>query len=73
MQTIRKDMGDTDMDALFQSINDNYRQRNISLLEFVDYYQTYKDSQLEVASVKENTFLAVEELNRVLGKEIVKY
>ncbi len=73
VQTIRKDMGDTDMDALFQSINDNYRQRNISLLEFVDYYQTYKDSQLEVASVKENTFLAVEELNRVLGKEIVKY
>ena len=73
MCSVRKDMGDTDLDRLFQSVNDNYRQRNISLLEFVDYYKTYKDTQLAVSSVKENTFLAVEELNRTLGKDIITY
>ena len=73
MCSVRKDMGDTDLARLFQSVNDNYRQRNISLLEFVDYYKTYKDTQLAVSSVKENTFLAVEELNRTLGKDIITY
>lgn len=73
VQSIKKDLDKTDLEGLFQSINDNYRQRNISLLEFVDYYNTYKNTQLAVSSVKENTFLAVEELNCVLGKDIIKY
>ena len=73
MRSVRKDVENTDLDRLFLSVNDNYRQRNISLLEFVDYYKTYKDTQLAVASAKENTLLAVEELNRALGKDIIKY
>lgn len=73
VQAIRKDMAHTDLEALFRSINDNYRQRNISLLEFVDYYNTYKDTQLTVSSAKENTFLAVEELNCALGKDVITY
>ena len=70
-QAIKNDMEHTDIEALFKSINDNYRQRNISLLEFVDYYNTYKSTQLAVSSVKENTFLAVEDLNCALGKDII--
>ena len=73
VQAIRKDMAHTDLEALFRSINDNYRQRNISLLEFVDYYNTYKDTQLTVSSAKENTFLAMEELNCALGKDVITY
>ena len=70
-QAIKNDMEHTDIETLFKSINDNYRQRNISLLEFVDYYNTYKSTQLAVSSVKENTFLAAEDLNCALGKDII--
>lgn len=73
VQTVRKDLAGTDLEALFTSINDNYRQRNISLLEFVDYYDTYKNTQLAVSAAKENAFLAVEDLNCALGKDIITY
>lgn len=58
---------------LFQSVNENYRKRNISLLEFVDFYKTYKEAMLEVSTVREKVYLTAEELNKAAGREIVKY
>lgn len=58
---------------LFQSVNENYRKRNISLLEFVDFYKTYKEAMLEVSTVREKVYLTAEELNKAAGREVVKY
>lgn len=61
------------INTLFQSVNENYRKRNISLLEFVDFYKTYKEAMLEMAAVKEKVFLTAEDLNKAAGREVVKY
>ncbi len=58
---------------LFQSVNENYRKRNISLLEFVDFYKTYKEAMLEISTVREKVYLTAEELNKAAGREVVKY
>lgn len=72
-KSVTDDYDKTDITHLFNSINENYRKRNISLLEFVDFYKTYKDAMLEVSSVRENVFLAAEELNTAAGRVVVKY
>lgn len=58
---------------LFQSVNENYRKRNISLLEFVDFYKTYKEAMLEISTVREKVYLTAEDLNKAAGREVVKY
>lgn len=72
-RTVSDDYDKTNIDNLFQSVNDNYRRRNISLLEFVDFYNTYKDAMLEMSSVKENVFLTAEDLNVAAGRQVIKY
>lgn len=61
------------INTLFQSVNENYRKRNISLLEFVDFYKTYKEAMLEISNVREKVFLTAEDLNQAAGREVVKY
>lgn len=58
---------------LFKGVNENYKKRNISLLEFVDFYKTYKDAMLQIASVKQGAFLAIEELNTTAGTAAIRY
>lgn len=61
------------INTLFQSVNENYRKRNISLIEFVDFYKTYKEAMLEISTVREKVFLSAEDLNMAAGREVVKY
>lgn len=75
--TLEKNVSDNfdkeNIQNLFQSVNENYRKRNISLLEFVDFYKTYKEAMLEVSTVREKVYLTAEELNKAAGREVVKY
>ncbi|MGH2644598.1 MAG: TolC family protein [Chitinophagaceae bacterium] len=45
----------------------NYKKRNISLLEFLDFYDAYKDNALQVNSIRFNRISALEEINFVTG------
>ncbi len=38
---------DSNYDKLFDGINPAYQNHTISLLEFIDYYETYKNSKSE--------------------------
>lgn len=33
---------------LIEGVNENFRKRNISMLEFVDYYESYKETSLQL-------------------------
>lgn len=70
---VNRDFDRADMDTLFNGVNDNYRKRNISLLEFVDFYKTYKDAMLQASGVKESAFLAIARLNTAAGQDIIAY
>lgn len=70
---VARDFDLDNMTGLFNGVNDNYKKRNISLIEFVDFYKTYKDAILQVAEIRQSAFLAIEDLNYKAGTEIIKY
>lgn len=61
----------SDLEILIDGIITNYEKRNISLLEFLDYYQTYKESMMDLNRLQNNYMNAIEQLNYVTGKEIL--
>ena len=55
-----------DFDRIIEGVNEEFRKRDISLLEFVDYYQAYKETCLQLYDTRKNLALAVENLNTVV-------
>jgi cobalt-zinc-cadmium efflux system outer membrane protein len=62
-----------DFAQIMQSMLENYRKRNISLIEFLDYYETYKSSTLQFNQLSNNRLNAYEELNYTVGKSIITF
>lgn len=65
---------DVDFGERFDEINDgfvsNFHKRNISMLEFVDFFESYNQSILQLNKLTEKRIKAYEELNYVTGEEI---
>ncbi len=59
-------------DKLLDGITIAYQNHTISLLEFIDYYETYKNSKNEYYQLQNNRLDAMEELNMATGTTIVK-
>jgi cobalt-zinc-cadmium efflux system outer membrane protein len=66
------DKFDNKYEKLFEGLADAYKAHTISLLEFVDYYETYKDSKNEFFKLLNNRLDAIEELNLATGSIIFK-
>lgn len=68
---------DDELEHSFESLivgaNENFRKRNISMLEFIDYYDSYKEACLQLYETKKNVFLAMENLNTTIGQNIFNY
>lgn len=62
-----------DFSKIMQSMLDNFRKRNISLIEFLDYYDTYKTSMILFNQLSNNRLNAFEELNYTVGKNIITF
>lgn len=73
ISSISNQYNKVDMEDLFKGVNENYRKRNISLLEFVDFYNTYKSAKLQISSIQKDAFLAIEDLNTAAGQQVINY
>ncbi len=73
ISTISNEYNKVDIETLFEGVNENYRKRNISLLEFVDFYNTYKNAKLGMADVRQRAFQAIEDVNTAAGKRVIQY
>ena len=62
----------TDYDKLLDGIIKGYANRTISLLEFIDYYETYKNSKIAFDHLQNNRLDALENLNLATGTIILK-
>jgi cobalt-zinc-cadmium efflux system outer membrane protein len=62
----------SDYEKLLDGIIKGYQNRTISLLEFIDYYETYKNSKLELNHLQNNRLDALENLNLATGTIIFK-
>jgi cobalt-zinc-cadmium efflux system outer membrane protein len=60
-----------DYTSLFNNIADSYRQRQISLIEFIDFFDAYRDTELNRFSQDFNLHAAIEEINYLAGKDMI--
>lgn len=59
-------------DQLLQNMLESYRQRQVSLLEFLDFFGAYKDAQIKQLQQETNFRQAMEEINLTTGKDIIQ-
>jgi outer membrane protein, heavy metal efflux system len=57
---------------MFSKVTESYKQRQIGLLEFLDFFDAYKDAQLRQLQQQYNLQLAKEEVNYHTGTTIIK-
>ncbi|MDR0828986.1 MAG: TolC family protein [Prevotellaceae bacterium] len=55
------------LQLLLQSITDNFRKKNISMLEFTDFYESYRDNIIKINQIKNKKAQTMQELQFVVG------
>ena len=58
-------------DALFANMLKSYEQRQMSLLEFIDFMDAYKDNKLKLVEQHNGLVRAIEDLNFAVAKDII--
>ncbi len=61
-----------DFDRLIGEVVRNFRNRNISLIEFLDFYDSYKNNTLQLNKLRYERMNARQEINFVTGTAIFK-
>jgi cobalt-zinc-cadmium efflux system outer membrane protein len=61
-----------DFKNLINEVSKNFRNRNISLIEFLDFYDSYKENILQINNLEFERRNAIEEINYVTGSAIFK-
>jgi cobalt-zinc-cadmium efflux system outer membrane protein len=56
-----------DFNHLIQEVFKNYEKRNISMLEFLDFYDSYKTNTIQLNNLQLNRVLSFEQLNYATG------
>jgi len=62
----------SDFDKLIGEVVKNFKNRNMSLIEFMDFYDSYKQNTLQMNDLKYQRMNAKEEMNYVTGSTIFK-
>lgn len=60
-----------ELENLNTEMAENYKKRNISILEFLDYYDAYRNNFIQLTILEYNHALALENLNFSVGKAII--
>lgn len=61
---------DDDFELTLKGMSDNFQKQNVSVLEFVDFFESYNNSLAEVARIKIQLAESAELLNLIIGKEV---
>ncbi len=56
-----------DFDRMMREVLINYQKRNISILEFLDFYDSYKQNTLQLNAIQYNRVSAFEDINYYTG------
>jgi outer membrane protein, heavy metal efflux system len=61
----------SDLEILNQEMLKNFEKKNISLIEFLDYYDAYKENAVQLNNLLYNRINAFENINFSIGKDII--
>lgn len=59
-------------DGLFANVLKSYQQRQISLIEFLDFFESYKNVKLKILEQQFNMHHAIAEINYAVGTSIIQ-
>jgi cobalt-zinc-cadmium efflux system outer membrane protein len=57
----------SDFERLLHEVVSNYQKRNISILDFLDFYDSYKQNTLQLNTIQFNRVSAFEDINYYTG------
>ncbi|MEO8768785.1 MAG: TolC family protein [Ferruginibacter sp.] len=57
-------------EQLLDGVTDNFQKKNISLVEFTDFYESYKNNVLQLNQLKNDRMQALESLQFAIGKNL---
>ncbi|MCX6221215.1 MAG: TolC family protein [Bacteroidia bacterium] len=60
-----------DLDELNREMLKNYEKKNISLIEFLDYYDAYKENCVQFNNLLYNRINSFENINYSVGKDVI--
>lgn len=59
-----------DFEAVFKSVNQNFAKKNISIIEFVDFFEGYNDALKELERIKSQIAINAAQINYVTGTKL---
>ena len=59
-------------ERLLKGVTDNFQKKNISLIEFTDFYESYKQNILQMNQLQYQRMQGIEDLNFATGKTLYK-
>jgi cobalt-zinc-cadmium efflux system outer membrane protein len=59
-----------DFDSVYNGMLTNFQKRNVSLLEFTDFMESYNQATVQVNELKKKLALSGEELNSTINKDL---
>ncbi|NBA85604.1 TolC family protein [Emticicia sp. CRIBPO] len=65
-----KKLYNEDFDLTLAGITENFKKGNVSMIEFVDFFEAYNDALAEIAKIKINLATSAEQLNLSTGKQV---
>ncbi len=65
-----KELYNADFELTLKGVSDNFLRRNISIIEFIDFFEGYNQAVAEIARIKIQLATSAEQLNLTIGKEI---
>ena len=66
-KSLEKDFSD-----LIEGVGASFEKRNINMLEFIDYYETYKETCLKLYENETKLLIGAEEINMLVGSDYIK-
>jgi cobalt-zinc-cadmium efflux system outer membrane protein len=58
-------------ERLIEGVLENYQKRNLTLIEFTDFLESYKNTVSQLNTLQSNRMQAFENLNFVVGKKVI--
>ena len=60
----------SDFEAVYNGMLTNFQKRNVSLLEFTDFMESYNQAVIQLNELKKKVVIAGEELNSTINKDL---
>lgn len=68
--TKAKELYNIDFEETLHGMSTNFLKNNVSVLEFVDFFESYNNSLAEIARIKIQLAVSAEQLNLTIGKDL---